>query len=55
LSRNMRYGVVEHGAQDEWFINVKEITTGTNRVFPINVVSRNRPEGGMELVYARPA
>lgn len=55
LSRNMRYGVVEQGAQDEWFINVEEITTGTNRVFPINVVSRNRPEGGMELVYARPA
>ena len=35
VSRNTGYGVVEQGVQDEWFINVEEITTGTNRVFPI--------------------
>lgn len=54
LSRGLRYGVVDgNGAPDEWFVYLEELMSGKNELLPINVVDRQRAEGGCEIVYAR--
>lgn len=53
MARSIRYAVVtQEEASDEWFISLRELVSGEERLFPINVVDRRR-ERGSEIVYAR--